>query len=102
LIFKNSKSIGRNHTKESLHQNRFRSQTRISKLEEKLAPQKCLTMLVADAGDLDDMNNPTPQLRARIKRVCMNRTWNLTNCEFLIINTGLYRYTKMPKDQWKL
>ncbi|MDG1273040.1 MAG: hypothetical protein P8P46_01110 [Alphaproteobacteria bacterium] len=66
MISKNSKSIGRNHTKESLHQNLFRSQTRISKLEEELAPQKCLTMLVADAGDLDDMNNPTPQLRAQI------------------------------------
>ena len=70
---------------------------RIRKLEEKLAPPKHRTMLVADAGDLDEMNNPTPQLRTRIKRVCMNKNWNLTNCEFLIINTGLYRYTKITK-----
>ena len=70
---------------------------RIRKLEEKLAPPKQMTMLVADAGDLDDMNNPTPQLRTRIKRVRMNRNWNLTNCEFLIINTGLYRYTNIIK-----
>ena len=70
---------------------------RIRKIEEKLAPRKRQTMLVADAGDLDDMNNPTPQLRTRIKRVCMNRNWNLTNCEFLIINTGLYRYTNITK-----